>query len=577
VGGLRSTVNDALVRDVNFVPGAYNAPYGGGLGGLVRLESRALREGVHGYASIDLLDASAMLEASLGSRLRIAVAGRYSYLDKLLSGLVASDVGDYFPIPRWDDYQLKATLALRKGEEVSLLFLGADDRLDRSITSTDPAHARTEHTEQSSYRGMLRYTRTLPDGDLSITPFFGFDQTGSQTRFGLTPTTLNVDAWRYGLRAQRRTRVRAWLQLQAGLDVLGTRSGVNRFGSLTLPPREGDVYVFGQPPAGDVATDRFSTHILDAAPFASADFIFGRVTITPGLRIGAVLLQGDHLVPQSGTTPVPGFSRLDWAPDPRLEVSVHAHRRVDLNAATGLYHQAPDPVDLSAVFGNPLLDLQRAWHLTAGVRVRATDTLTAEATGFYKQLDDLISRNPLPAPPPGQALVQDGSGRSYGGQVLVRNDVWRGLSGWVSYTLSRSERTDHPGAATRLFDYDQTHVLAVVANYAWRGLNVGTRFRYTSGFPRTAVTGSFYDARDDQFQPLFGTHNAIRLPAFVQLDLRAEYAFRWKRVGLDLYLDVQNVTYQRNAEELVYSEDFAKRGYITGLPTLAVLGAKVGF
>jgi hypothetical protein len=151
------------------------------------------------------------------------------------------------------------------------------------------------------------------------------------------------------------------------------------------------------------------------------------------------------------------------------------------------------------------------------------------------------------------------------------------LSGWVSYTASRSERTDHPGAATRLFDYDQTHVLAIVAHWAWRGLNLGARFRYTSGFPRTAVTGSFYDARDDQFQPLFGAHNAIRLPEFLQLDLRAEYGFQYKRVVFDAYLDVQNVTYQRNAEEIAYNEDFSRRGFITGLPTLAVLGLRVGF
>jgi hypothetical protein len=46
---------------------------------------------------------------------------------------------------------------------------------------------------------------------------------------------------------------------------------------------------------------------------------------------------------------------------------------------------------------------------------------------------------------------------------------------------------------------------------------------------------------------------------------------------LRLYLDVQNVTYRRNAEELAYSADYSQRGAITGLPTLAVLGARVTF
>ncbi|HZS35301.1 MAG TPA: ligand-gated channel protein, partial [Polyangia bacterium] len=113
--------------------------------------------------------------------------------------------------------------------------------------------------------------------------------------------------------------------------------------------------------------------------------------------------------------------------------------------------------------------------------------------------------------------------------------------------------------------------------YQYRGWSFGARFRFSTGFPRTPVAGAFYDVRDDQFQPLFGAHNSIRIPNFYQLDLRVDRTFTWRRVALDLYLDVENVTYQRNPEEIVYSEDFARRGYITGLPTLAVLGARVQF
>ncbi|MGZ6028562.1 MAG: dTMP kinase [Myxococcaceae bacterium] len=46
---------------------------------------------------------------------------------------------------------------------------------------------------------------------------------------------------------------------------------------------------------------------------------------------------------------------------------------------------------------------------------------------------------------------------------------------------------------------------------------------------------------------------------------------------LTLYLDVENVTAHQNAEEYVYSFDYARRGIITGLPTIAVVGARVDF
>src|SRR4029077_2704819 len=78
VGGLRSTVNSDLVRSIDLAPGSYGAEYGRGLGGLVRVETRALtQKGVHGYASADVLDASAMLTATLSPRVRIGIAGRY--------------------------------------------------------------------------------------------------------------------------------------------------------------------------------------------------------------------------------------------------------------------------------------------------------------------------------------------------------------------------------------------------------------------------------------------------------------------------------------------------------------------
>jgi hypothetical protein len=581
VGGFRSIVNDALVRSIDFVPGAYGAAYGRALGGLVQVETRPLPPpGVHGTVGADLLDASAALTATLGERFTLSASGRYSYLDKILSSVVSSDVDQYVPVPRWDDYQLKATLKLREGESLALTFLGADDRLDVAFPSSDPSRAQRQITEQSFYRLALRYELRRGDASSTIMPFAGYDHALTSSEFGATPTLLGVDAWRYGVRAHARRRVAPWLWLTAGLDAQGVRSSVTRSGSLTLPPREGDIYVFGQPPSGEVATDRFSVHLLDAAPFLVGDFAIGPVTITPGLRLDAVLIEGNQLRPASALSPVPGFSRLDWALDPRLAVRWQAHPRVTVTAAAGLYHQAPDPADLSAVFGNPLLDLQRAWHVTASLAVRITDALGVETAGFYRGLDSLVTRSPLPAPAIAQALVQDGTGRSYGGQLLLRQRPWHGLSGFVTYTISHSERQDHPGSTVRLFDFDQTHVLAIVANWSWRGLTVGARFRYTSGFPRTPVAGAFLDARDDQFQPLFGAQNSIRLPAFVQLDARVEYAWKLRRATLDFYLDVQNVTDQKNAEEIVYHDDYSNRanpGYVTGLPTLAVLGARVEF
>src|SRR4029079_8305602 len=104
---------------------------------------------------------------------------------------------------------------------------------------------------------------------------------------------------------------------------------------------------------------------------------------------------------------------------------------------------------------------------------------------------------------------------------------------------------------------------------AW---SAGARIRVASGEPRTDVVGAFVDARTGRYQPIVGPTNGIRLPAFVQLDLRGERRFAFAHTTLAAYVEIQNVTARGNPEELAYSADYAQRGYITGLPLLAVAG-----
>lgn len=577
--GLRGTVNADLVQSIDLFPGAYGPEFGRGLGGLIRVQTRNLpSEGIHGYVGADLLDASGMLSAAVGGRLRIAVAGRGSYLDRILAGVVSPDVGDYFPIPRYRDYQAKAQLTLREDEELSLLLLGSGDTIERAKDSPDPATVLRETTESGYHRVILRYTRTSPDGDsVSVTPFFGQDRRDFTASFGPLPERQGDTAWKYGARASYRARITEAITASVGVDALGSASELSRVGSLDTPPRDGDHHVFGQPPGADVNADDWTANIVDVGPYALAEVRLGPVTITPGLRADAFLIEGSRLTPRVGQTPALGFSRLSAAIDPRLSVSWAVTPRITLSAAFGLYHQPPAPADLSAVFGTPALGVARGLHVSGGQAVRLAEGLGVELTGYYESLDHLVVRSRLASPKLARALTQDGEGRSYGVQVLLKKQLKDGLLGWVAYSASRSERRRVGDPSYRLSDHDQTSVLSAVVSYSRQGWGAGARFRYATGAPRTPVVGSFYEATNGHFEPIFGAENAIRLPDFYALDLRLEKKIPFSRVSLDVYLDVLNVTYRKNAEEVIYSFDFSQRSYITGLPTLAVLGARLSF
>jgi hypothetical protein len=162
--------------------------------------------------------------------------------------------------------------------------------------------------------------------------------------------------------------------------------------------------------------------------------------------------------------------------------------------------------------------------------------------------------------------------------VLLRQEMLKGFFGWVTYSYIRSERKDHPDTDWRLSDFDQTHVLGILASYQIaKGWDTGARFRYTTGFPRTPVVDAYFNAPNDAYDPTFGAHNSIRIPSFYQLDVRVERAFVFRRGKLNIFLDVQNITNRKNPEEIIYNYNFSRRAYITGFPTLAVLGARVEF
>nr|WP_272420518.1 TonB-dependent receptor plug domain-containing protein [Polyangium jinanense] len=574
---LRGVLPSGLVQAIDLAPGAYGAEYGRALGGLVRVTTRELpAEGIHGSIGADFLDAAGMVSAAVGARVRVAAAVRASHFDRLVAAVAPPSVLDVVPIPRYHDYQFKASLALREDEELSAVLLGAGDELTRMQPSSDPAKARTESTESSFQRFYLRYTRALSDGaNVVIVPFFGRDRERRDASFGGVPQARDTLTWRYGLRASYRVPITQAIVVTAGVDALASRASLFRQGSLTLPPREGDLYVFGQPPGSDVNADDWSTNIIDVGPFFVAELRLGPFLVTPGLRADLFLVEGSRSTPRVGQTPGIGSSRLLPALAPRLSVSVSPVQHVTLSASGGLYHQPPAAEDLGPVFGTPNLVLSRAAHASAGASVRLPASLDVEVTGFFVSLDDLIVRSRLPTPKLAAALTQEGEGESFGVQVLTRRQFRNGLYGWIAYTASRSERRYVGDASSRLFDHDQTHVLTATAGYEWRGWTFGIRFRHAMGAPRTPVVGSFDDVTTGRFQPIFGAQNGTRLPSFQALDLRVQKAIVLRRASVVLSLDVTNATNQENPEEIVYNYDFSRKSFISGLPALAILGARV--
>ncbi len=574
VGGYRSALGNDLIGTIGLTPAAFGVDRGGAIGGVIDIGLADPATVPEWRVQADVLDAGASGRVKIGD-VTIAAAFRQSWLDKAI-GIVEDParLAPNTPLPKWTDGQIVARAPLAERTVLTAWVIGSLDTLDRTLQSDDPATVTSQDTIQRMARAQITVRRDRDDGYDSATVWAGRDHDRDSYLFGLIPALLDEHAWVGGARAVQQQRLSDRLTLTAGLDLDSQLAVITRTGSLGVPAREGDIHIFGQPPGDDVSADHWESTIVDAAGHVTADLRLGRVTASLGLRADAWLLTSSRLTPRIGTTPNIGSQQMIETPDPRGSIEVALTDSAALRIDGGRYHQARAATDVSAVFGTPDLGVERAYHLTAGGQWRHAP-FAIELVGYARWLDELVVRDPDVTPPYAMALTPFGTGSVYGVQLTARVVGYRGLSGWLSYNLSRSLRQDDVNLPVRFFDHDQTHGLIAVVGWERGPWTLGGRVRYATGEPRTDVIGSFFDSRSGRYDPILGPHNGIRLPAYFAADVRAERRFPLGSTHAAVYLEIQNLTDRANAEEIIYSADFSRRGYLTSLPLLAIAGLRV--
>lgn len=193
--------------------------------------------------------------------------------------------------------------------------------------------------------------------------------------------------------------------------------------------------------------------------------------------------------------------------------------------------QSPTPLDVwapSDQFLKPQLLDQYAIGYFQNFK---DDSYSLEVETYYKEIQnrvDYIDGANLIANEAIERVILNGRGRAYGVEVLLRKNVGR-ISGWLSYTLARTEQqtpgrnANEPGINNGNWyktGFDKLHDLSLVGNYKlnekWR---FGATFAFQTGQPVTFPNGQYEYLGVSV--PSFEARNNSRLPAYHHLDLAA--------------------------------------------------------
>jgi TonB family protein len=561
-GGLTSAIPTEMVEAIDFYPGNFSAQYGRVTGGVINVKLREMETDgrYHGLAQVDLLDARVLLRGPLpfAEQWSFVVAARRSHLDAWLTPLMEDSVG-VRTAPVYYDWQAFLETKPTAKSRLRLGVFGADDRLAllfKEPVGNDPGFGNSFDARARMLRAQVLYEAELsPAWSVATTAAVGSD--GEHFAFG--PMRLSGDYIPVTWRGNVEYRPSDWLTLRAGPDL----TYYHAYADVTAPrppaPGEPDP---GPYTARPMLRYDSTVEIVHPAVFAEAEWL-------PSKR-AKVLLGGRY-----DYFSLTGRSDLSPRLNARYDL-VQGPRRTTLKAGAGIFYEPPQIVQAVEIFGNPDLQSNRSIHYGAGIEQELLEGVELSVEGFYKELDRLVVLTPSADGTAGYENV--GTGEVIGLESLLKFRPLDDLSGWVTYTLSRSTRRDGPGEEERLFEHDQTHNLTLLASYALgRGWQMGARFRYVSGNPYTPCTGGILQGGAGVYACRSGEEYSERVPAFHQLDVRVDKTWTFESFNLTSYLDLQNAYNRGNPEGIMYNYNYTEAKYFSGLPIIPSLGVRGEF
>jgi hypothetical protein len=186
------------------------------------------------------------------------------------------------------------------------------------------------------------------------------------------------------------------------------------------------------------------------------------------------------------------------------------------------------------------------------------DKFELSVEGYYKDMYNVVDYEngaDLLLNKKVESQLAFGSGRSFGGEFLLRKKKGK-FTGWISYTLSRTERkidfvNDGKYFAAR---QDRTHDLAIVLSYRpTKRWTISANWIYYTGNAVTFPSGVY--VIEGKPIPYYTERNGYRMPDYHRLDFSVTlHSKKKRRFQSDFSLSVYNAYARENAYSITFQE-----------------------
>ncbi|WP_049792121.1 TonB-dependent receptor [Christiangramia forsetii] len=229
---------------------------------------------------------------------------------------------------------------------------------------------------------------------------------------------------------------------------------------------------------------------------------------------------------------------------------------------------SPTPLDVWAPSGQYIKPQILDQYAIGYFRNFKEKIYSLEVESFYKHIDnriDYIDGANLIANTAIERVVLNGESRAYGIEFLLRKNTGK-LTGWLGYTLSRSEQRT-PGRTPLesginngewyLTNYDKTHDLSITGSYKLnKKWQFNANFIFQTGLATTYPTAQY--EHQGVTVPVYGARNANRLPEYHRLDLSATLTPKSNKntkLSSSWNFGIYNVYNRQNAYSISFREN----------------------